>query len=123
MVVPHEPFGVWAQVSFYQFFKSSAMGFHSADYMHAVIEARESGADGSGRVLWPPELYASADGFATRMRRELIDPDKASLEVRTAWRKIVTQCGSLEDSPFRVDSHAFFGTSILALAHDHEENR
>jgi gamma-glutamyltranspeptidase / glutathione hydrolase len=68
-------------------FDLKKMGFNSADYIHTVIEAEELGlADrdeyyGDPNFAKVPMKQLLSDQY-TNMRRELIDPQKASLELR-----------------------------------------
>lgn len=63
------------------------MGFNSADYIHTVIEAEKLAlADrdeyyGDPNFVEVPMQQLLSDKY-TKMRRELIDPEKASLELR-----------------------------------------
>jgi gamma-glutamyltranspeptidase/glutathione hydrolase len=68
-------------------FDLKKMGFHSADYIHTVIEAEKLAlADrdeyyGDPNFAKVPMQQLLSDRY-TEMRRELIDPKKASLELR-----------------------------------------
>jgi gamma-glutamyltranspeptidase / glutathione hydrolase len=68
-------------------FDLKKMGFHSADYIHTVIEAEKLAlADrdeyyGDPNFVKVPIQQLLSDRY-TQMRRELIDPQKASLELR-----------------------------------------
>src|SRR6201985_1108289 len=68
-------------------FDLKAMGFNSADYIHTVIEAEKLAlADrdeyyGDPNFAKVPMQQLLSDQY-TKMRRELIDPKKASLELR-----------------------------------------
>jgi gamma-glutamyltranspeptidase/glutathione hydrolase len=68
-------------------FDLKKMGFNSADYIHTVIEAEELGfADrdeyyGDPNFTKVPMKQLLSDQY-TNMRRELIDPQKASVELR-----------------------------------------
>jgi len=68
-------------------FDLKKMGFNSADYIHTVIEAEKLGlADrdeyyGDPNFAKVPMEQLLSDAY-TKMRRELIDPKKASLELR-----------------------------------------
>jgi len=68
-------------------FDVKKMGFNSADYIHTVIEAEELAlADrdeyyGDPNFVQVPMQQLLSDQY-TKMRRELIDPKKASLELR-----------------------------------------
>src|SRR5579863_2455056 len=68
-------------------FDLKKMGFNSADYIHMVIEAEELAlADrdeyyGDPNFVKVPMQQLLSDQY-TKMRRELIDPKKASLELR-----------------------------------------
>jgi gamma-glutamyltranspeptidase / glutathione hydrolase len=68
-------------------FDLKKMGFNSADYIHTVIEAEKLGfADrdkyyGDPNFVKVPMKQLLSDRY-TKMRRELIDPKKASLELR-----------------------------------------
>ncbi len=68
-------------------FDLKKMGFNSADYIHTVIEAEELAlADrdeyyGDPNFVRVPMQQLLSDQY-TKMRRELIDPEKASLELR-----------------------------------------
>src|ERR1700731_1808992 len=68
-------------------FDLKKMGFNSADYIHTVIEAEKLGlADrdeyyGDPNFLKGPMQQLLSDQY-TKMRRELINPKKASLELR-----------------------------------------
>src|SRR5579862_1083120 len=68
-------------------FDLKKMGFNSADYIHTVIEAEELAlADrdeyyGDPNFVKVPMEQLLSDEY-TKMRRELIDPKKASLELR-----------------------------------------
>jgi gamma-glutamyltranspeptidase / glutathione hydrolase len=68
-------------------FDLKKMGFNSADYIHTVIEAEELAlADrdeyyGDPKFVKVPMQQLLSDQY-TKMRRELIDPEKASLELR-----------------------------------------
>jgi gamma-glutamyltranspeptidase / glutathione hydrolase len=68
-------------------FDLKAMGFNSADYIHTVIEAEKLAlADrdeyyGDPNFTKVPMQQLLSDRY-TKMRRELIDPKKASLELR-----------------------------------------
>jgi gamma-glutamyltranspeptidase/glutathione hydrolase len=68
-------------------FDLKKMGFHSADYIHTVIEAEKLAlADrdeyyGDPNFVNVPMQQLLSDPY-TKMRRELVDPKKASLELR-----------------------------------------
>jgi gamma-glutamyltranspeptidase/glutathione hydrolase len=68
-------------------FDLKKMGFNSADYIHTVIEAEKLAlADrdeyyGDPKFVKVPMQQLLSDKY-TKMRRELIDPQKASLELR-----------------------------------------
>jgi Gamma-glutamyltransferase len=74
-------------------FDLTKMGFNSADYIHTVIEAEKLAlADrdeyyGDPNFVKVPMQQLLSDQY-TKMRRELIDPKKASLELGRATRTI-----------------------------------